>query len=36
VGVEEEAGGASIADLEAQRDGFLVDLLELIGKHRRA
>ena len=35
-GVEEEAGGASIADLEAQRDGFLVDLLELIGKHRRA
>jgi len=35
-GVEEEAGGASVADLEAQRDGFLVDLLELIGKHRRA
>jgi carnitine 3-dehydrogenase len=35
-GVEEEAGGASIADLEAQRDGFLVDLLELIEKHRRA
>ena len=32
-GVEEEAGGASIADLEAQRDDFLVDLLELIEKH---
>jgi len=35
-GVEKEAGGASIADLAARRDGFLVDLLELIGKHRRA
>ena len=35
-GVEEEAGGASIADLEAQRDDFLVALLELIEKHRRA
>jgi carnitine 3-dehydrogenase len=35
-GVEEEAGGASIADLEAQRDDFLVDLLELIEKHRHA
>jgi carnitine 3-dehydrogenase len=35
-GVAEEAGGASIAELESQRDGFLVDLLELIEKHRRA
>ena len=34
-GVEEEAAGASIAELEGQRDDFLADLLLLIEKHRR-
>jgi carnitine 3-dehydrogenase len=34
-GVEEEAGAASIAELEGQRDDFLADLLLLIEKHRR-
>ena len=35
-GVEKEAGGAGIAELESQRDDFLADLLLLIEKHRRA
>jgi len=34
-GVEEQAGGASIAELAGQRDDFLADLLLLIEKHRR-
>ena len=34
-GVEEAAGGASIAELEGQRDDFLADLLLLLEKHRR-
>jgi len=35
-GVEKEAGGTGIAELESQRDDFLADLLLLIEKHRRA
>ena len=32
-GCEREAAGRSIADLERQRDEFLIDLLALLGKH---
>lgn len=30
-GVESEAAGRSVADLEAERDRFLIDLLKLRG-----
>lgn len=33
-GCEAEAGGRSVADLERSRDEFLVDLLELLRRHR--
>jgi carnitine 3-dehydrogenase len=32
-GCEAEAAGRSIADLQRQRDAFLVDLLKLLEKH---
>ena len=32
-GCETEAAGRSIADLQRQRDAFLVDLLKLLEKH---
>jgi carnitine 3-dehydrogenase len=35
-GVGEEAGDATVTDLERRRDDFLVDLLVLLDKHRRA
>jgi carnitine 3-dehydrogenase len=35
-GAIEEAGGRSVAELERQRDAFLVDLLLLLEKHRVA
>ncbi len=33
-GVEEEAGGRTVAELTRSRDEFLVDLLHLLDKHR--
>jgi len=33
-GVEEEAGGRTVAELEQKRDAFLVDLLLLLDKYR--
>jgi carnitine 3-dehydrogenase len=32
-GCDEEAAGRSIADLQRQRDAFLVDLMQLLEKH---
>jgi hypothetical protein len=33
-GAKEQAAGRSVAELEQQRDDFLVDLLLLLDKHR--